>query len=135
MWSYVGNVGFKHMLYQVLIRWEFEKLGYDAHIEANLPSGRRIDVLAIGDRRIGVEVELKANEVRHKLNGVSSLDELYIVTDREILQEIRSKVGSLPSNVKLYSIGELLLELRNRLPERHGKIRFHPKNVKSNLNS
>jgi hypothetical protein len=124
MWSYVGNVGFKHMLYQVLIRWEFEKLGYDAHIEANLPSGRRIDVLAIGDRRIGVEVELKANEVRHKLNGVDSLDELYIVTDREILQEIRLKVGSLPSNVKLYSIGELLLELRNRLAEGRGKIRF-----------
>jgi len=115
LWNYIGNVGFEHLLYQVLVRWEFKKLGYDAHIEAKLPSGRRIDVLAVkGDRRIGVEVELNANvDLKAKLKVAEELDALYIVTSRSKFGEVRARLGKLPPKTHLYSIDRMLITLRN----------------------
>ena len=115
LWNYIGNVGFEHLLYQVLVRWEFKKLGYDAHIEAKLPSGRRIDVLAVkGDRRIGVEVELNANvDLKAKLKVAEELDALYIVTSRSKFSEVRARLGKLPPKTRLYSIDRMLMTLRN----------------------
>jgi hypothetical protein len=122
IWKHVGNVGFEHMLYQALIRWEFKKLGYDAHIEARISEGRRIDVLAVKDgERIGVEVELNANvDLRQKLNGIEGIDELYIVTRKEAFNEVRSKLGDLPRNVRLYSIDKFLQRLANLSGEGRG---------------
>jgi hypothetical protein len=122
IWKHVGNVGFEHMLYQALIRWEFKKLGYDAHIEARISEGRRIDVLAVKDgERIGVEVELNANvDLRQKLNGIEGIDELYIVTRKEAFNEVRSKLGDLPRNVRLYSIDKFLQRLANLSREGRG---------------
>jgi hypothetical protein len=122
IWRHAGNVGFEHLLYQVLIRWELKKLGYDAHIEVEISKGRRIDVLAIKDsRRIGVEIELNASiDLKQKLSGIEGLDELYIVTRKEIFAEVRNKLGSLPSNVKLYSIDRFLQKLRNLFNEKAG---------------
>jgi hypothetical protein len=115
IWKHVGNVGFEHMLYQALIRWEFKKLGYDAHIEARISEGRRIDVLAVKDgKKVGIEVELNANvDLRQKLNGIEGLDELYIVTRKEAFNEVKSKLGNLPVNVRLYSIDKFLQRLGN----------------------
>lgn len=98
LWKHVGNVGFEHLLYQVLIRWQFKKFGYDAHIEAKL-NGRRIDVLAEKDgEKIGVEVELNTNaNLRDKLDGIEGLDKLYIVTRKELFYEVKNKLGLLSS--------------------------------------
>jgi hypothetical protein len=110
------------MLYQALIRWEFKKLGYDAHIEARISEGRRIDVLAVKDgKKVGVEVELNANvDLRQKLNGIEGLDELYIVTRKEAFNEVKSKLGYLPVNVRLYSIDKFLQRLGNLSGEGRG---------------
>lgn len=125
LWKHVGNIGFEHMLYQVLIRWEFEKLGYEARLEVKLSEGRRMDVLAVKDgRKIGVEVELNANvNLKGKLNGIEGLNELYIVTSKEIFNEAKSELGVLPPHVKLYSIDKFLDMLRNLNVE---KIRINP---------
>ena len=125
LWKHVGNIGFEHMLYQVLIRWEFEKLGYEARLEVKLSEGRRMDVLAVKDgRKIGVEVELNVNvNLKGKLNGIEGLNELYIVTSKEIFNEAKSELGVLPPHVKLYSIDKFLDMLRNLNVE---KIRINP---------
>jgi hypothetical protein len=110
------------MLYQVLIRWQLKKIGYDAHIEVEIAKGRRIDVLAIKNgRRVGVEVELNANvDLKKKLNGIESLDELYIVTSKKLFNEVREKLGDLPSNVRLYSIDRFLEVFGNLAREEMG---------------
>jgi KaiC/GvpD/RAD55 family RecA-like ATPase len=122
VWKHVGNVGFEHMLYQVLIRWQLKKLGYDAHIEVEVAKGRRMDVLAIKNgRKIGIEVELNANvNLKEKLNEIETLDGLYIVTSKELFNEIREKLGDLPSNVKLYSIDRFLERFGNLFGEETG---------------
>jgi len=126
IWKHVGNVSFEHMLYQVLIRWQLKKLGYDAHIEVEIVKGRRVDVLAIKNgRRIGIEVELNANvDLRKKLSEVESLDELYIVTSKKLFNEIREKLGDLASNVRLYSIDRFLEVFGNLVGEEMGNNSF-----------
>ena len=56
------------MLYQTLIRWYLQKLGYDAHLEVTL-GNRRFDVLASnGKRKLAFEIELEASaNVKQKL--------------------------------------------------------------------
>jgi hypothetical protein len=99
-----------------------KKIGYDAHIEVEIAKGRRIDVLAIKNgRKIGVEVELNANiDLKKKLNGIESLDELYIVTSKKLFNEISEKLGDLPSNVELYSIDRFLEVFGNLAREEMG---------------
>lgn len=131
LWRRIGHVGFQHTLYQVLIRWGFKKLGYDARVEAKLTEGRRIDVLAVGDRRIGVEVELNPNvDLRHKLEGIESLDELYIVTSRELFHEVRERLEDVPDNVKVYSIDVMLRKLRDLSIEINGRNGINPEEGK-----
>lgn len=122
LWKHVGNVGFEHMLYQVLIRWQFKKLGYNAHVEVSL-NGRRIDVLAVKDgRKVGVEVELNAKiSLREKLKVANELDELYIVTSKKLFHEIRERLELPQSRVRLYSIDKFLERLRNLPVEKTGK--------------
>jgi hypothetical protein len=122
VWKHVGNVGFEHMLYQVLIRWQLKKIGYDAHIEVEIAKGRRIDVLATKNRRkIGIEVELNANvDLKQKLSEIESLDELYIVTSKKLFSEIREKLRDVSSNVKLYSIDRFLEAFGNLAGEEMG---------------
>jgi len=122
LWKHVGHVGFEHVLYQVLIRWQMQKLGYEGHIEYKIGS-RRIDVVAEdGKTRIGFEVELNPSpEIRHKLDGIESLDELYIVTRKELLDSIAECAGPLPKKVGLCSIESLLVGLRNLVSEYSGK--------------
>ncbi|MGQ9469465.1 MAG: hypothetical protein ACUVTD_06530, partial [Nitrososphaerales archaeon] len=133
LWRHVGNIGFEHMLYQALIRWEFLKLGYNAHIEASL-NGRRIDVLVVKDgRKIGIEVELSANvDLKQKLNGIDSLDELYIITRNDLFGQIKDRLGPLPNKVKVYSIDVFLKSLRNLSIEKVGMSSFKQNKAESN---
>jgi len=137
VWKHVGNVGFEHMLYQVLIRWELKKLGYNAHVEVETSKGRRIDVLATKNgRKVGVEVELNVNvDLKQKLSEVENLDGLYIVTSKEQFNEIREKLGGLPSNVKLYSIDRFLENIGNLVREEMGNNFFSGNKLKSNSSS
>jgi len=120
LWKHIGNVGFEHVLYQVLIRWEYKKLGYEAYMEAKLENGRRLDILAIkGVRRIGVEVELSPyNDQENKLMGIEFLSELYIVSNSEDnLKIIERKLNELNpailGNVKLLTVSKFLKALYN----------------------
>ena len=128
-WRYIGHVGYEHMLYQVLIRSGFEKIGYDAHLEVEVSRDRRIDVLAVkGKWRIGIEVELSANvDLRHKLEGIESLHALYIVTRKDMFYQIRDKLGDLPEKVRVYSIDVLLNKLRKLIAE-HKRINSFKQN-------
>ncbi|MEM2914589.1 MAG: hypothetical protein QXH91_04225, partial [Candidatus Bathyarchaeia archaeon] len=123
LWKHVGNVGFEHTLYQVLIRWRLKKLGYDAHVEVKVSEGRRVDVLAIkNDKRIGIEVELNPNaNLSQKLNGID-FDEFYIITKKEMFNEVKEKLGALPINTRVYSIDRFLKRLSNLSDE---KIRIN----------
>jgi len=118
LWRHVGHVGFEHVLYQVLIRWQIQKLGYTGHIEYRI-GNRRIDVLAEnGETRIGFEVELNPSpEIRGKLNGIEALTELYIVTRKDLLDSIAASIGPFPEKVGICSIENLLSELRNLVSE------------------
>ena len=84
-WRHIGKVGFEHVLYEVLVRYEFKKLGYEAHIEVKLSCGRKIDVLAVkGEEKIGVEIELSPyHHEEGKLRGVEELSRLFILSNSE----------------------------------------------------
>ena len=112
LWKRVGNVGFEHMLYQVLIRWGYQKLGYEARIEARVGK-RRVDVLALkGKDVIGVEIELNPyNEIESKLDVVDSLTRLYILSnDDEKLRIIAKRVGK-REKVRLLTVRRFLKSL------------------------
>ena len=132
LWKHVGNVGFEHMLYQVLIRWEFKKLGYDAHIEVNL-DGRRIDILAVKNgKKVGVEVELNTNiDLKQKFSGIEVLDQVYVVTSRKAFNRVREKLGTLSNNIMVYSIDKFLEKLRNLSTEEIGIDSFEQKRTES----
>ena len=114
LWEYIGNVGFEHVLYQVLIRYFMRKLGFNAKLEAKVGS-RRVDVLASNEqKKIAFEIELNPNvSLREKLSILDGLDALYIVTKKEYYSILKRKIGNAPSNVKVYSIDKLLERLRN----------------------
>jgi hypothetical protein len=101
------------MLYQTLIRWYLQKLGYDAHLEVNL-GNRRFDVLASNsNRKLAFEIELDASaDVKQKLEGIEAIDRLYIVTRKNLFYAIKSKINPIPQKVRLYSIEVLLEKLR-----------------------
>jgi hypothetical protein len=101
------------MLYQTLIRWYLQKLGYDAHLEVTL-GNRRFDVLASnGKRKLAFEIELDASvDLKQKLEGIEAIDRLYIVTRKNLFYAIKSKTNPIPQKVRLYSIEVLLEKLR-----------------------
>jgi hypothetical protein len=116
LWKHIGNVGFEHILYQVLIRYEYQKLGYQARIESEIQSGRRVDVLAVKENeKIGIEIELNPyNEQRNKLIGIDDLDELYILSNsEENLELIKARIGIIPSKVKFSTVRNFLAHLHN----------------------
>jgi hypothetical protein len=88
LWKKIGNVGFEHSLYQVLIAYSLRRKGYEATIEKKLASGRRLDVYCNdGKRKIGIEIELTTTNIEEKVEGIDELDSLVIlVKDNESLR-------------------------------------------------
>jgi hypothetical protein len=88
LWQKIGNVGFEHSLYQVLIAYSLRKKGYEATIEKKLASGRRLDVYCNdGKRKTGIEIELTTTNIEEKVEGIDELDSLVIlVKDDESLR-------------------------------------------------
>jgi len=112
LWRRVGRVGFEHALYQVLICVALRRLGWRARLEARVPGGRRVDVLAEkGGRLLGVEVELDAEGLEGKLECAGRLDALYVATRRGMEVEVEAKLTPLPGNVRVVSVDELLRTL------------------------
>jgi hypothetical protein len=80
LWEKVGNVGFEHSLYQVLIAYSLKSMGWQAFIEREVGGGRRVDVLAIReDKKIGIEIELGKDDIGGELRCPKQLDELAIL--------------------------------------------------------
>jgi len=134
LWKHVGNVGFKHMLFQVLIRWEYLKLGYEARMEAKVDK-KRVYVLAVkGDERIGIEIELNPNNCREdmldKLNG---LTKIYIVSDtKERLKVIKDRLTD-NGKVIFVTIRDFLISLHNMAWNYSGNYSSSQKKVEFNL--
>jgi len=134
LWKHVGNVGFKHMLFQVLIRWEYLKLGYEAHIEAKV-NNKRVDVLAVkGDERIGIEIELHPNNCREDmLDKLNWLTKIYIVSDtKERLKVIKDRLTD-NSKVIFVTIRDFLISLHNMARNYSGNYSSSQKKVEFNL--
>jgi hypothetical protein len=89
LWKKIGNVGFEHSLYQVLIAYSLRKKGYEATIEKKVASGRRLDVYCNdGKKKIGIEIELTTTNIEEKVEGIDELDSLVIlVKDEESLRD------------------------------------------------
>jgi hypothetical protein len=116
-WKHIGNVGFEHILYQVLIRYEYQKLGYEAHIEVKLPNGKRVDVLAVKEnKKIGVEIELNPyNEQANKTSLLKYLDELYVLLKEEKdLKIIKARLSN-SDKIKLLTIRDFLYNIERSL--------------------
>jgi hypothetical protein len=89
LWKKIGNVGFEHSLYQVLVAYSFRKKGYEATIEKKLASGRRLDVYYTdGMTKTGIEIEVTTKNIEEKVQGIDELDNLVIlVKDEESLRD------------------------------------------------
>lgn len=83
IWRRIGNVGFEHCLYQVLIAYNFRNRGLKATIEKALASGREVDVYVEGRERIGIEIELTTTNIEEKIRGIDELDRLIILVKAE----------------------------------------------------
>lgn len=131
-WQYITNVGFQHVLIQVLIRHYMQKLGFQARIEAKL-NNRRIDVLAIkNNKKIGFEIELSPDvNLGEKLAVAKELDALFIVTSNQAYPRLKSKLTSYSGSVYLFTITKLLERLRNIVKERMEKIPLIPNKSES----
>jgi len=130
LWEYIGNVGFEHRLYQVLIAYSFKNAGSQAFIEKDLGNGRRLDVLVLSDdKKIGIEVELNPSiDLRKILKSMKQLDELIIVCkDKSALNKIRETIDrvvypSLRKKMKIILIDKYLNGLRrNNRRDKKGK--------------
>ena len=124
LWRKIGQAGFEHRLYQVLIAYLYRKLGYQSFVEARL-NEVRVDVLAIGkNERIGIEIELDLDvDVENKLKALEKLDELIIACkEKEMLQKIKREF---PPNEKLkFLLLNQLISKLNILSKNQGKKSF-----------
>jgi hypothetical protein len=128
LWKKIGNVGFEHSLYQVLIAYSLRKKGYEATIEKKLASGRRLDVYCYdGERKTGIEIELTTKNIEEKVEGIDELDSLVIlVKDEESLRDgiIFLKARPAIKKVTVQKISEFLRE--NSTSNRPWNVRHQP---------
>jgi hypothetical protein len=118
LWERVGNVGFEHRLYQVLIAYSLKNMGWQAFIEREVGSGRRVDILAIREgKKIGIEIELGNVSLEEELRCLEQLDELAIlVADRETALRIRSEIQKLgKEKVWVCQVSKFLSKLRGEI--------------------
>jgi energy-coupling factor transporter ATP-binding protein EcfA2 len=117
LWEHVGNVGFEHVLYQVLIKYRHIEAGDQAYIEQEIGK-RRIDVLVKqGSKRIGIEIELStALQVKEKLSALSQLQELIIITkDFQTLNQIKEELSKVSDKLRFFTASYYLQFLNKRI--------------------
>jgi hypothetical protein len=114
LWKKIGNVGFEHSLYQVLVAYSLRKKGYEATIEKKLPSGRRLDIYCNdGKEKTGIEIELTTTNIEEKVEGIDELDSLVIlVKDEESLRDGVMFLKARPAieKVRIQKVSEFLRE-------------------------
>ncbi len=95
LWRFAGRTGFEHKLFQVLIAYRLREVGYDVFMERDV-NGKRLDILAIGEKRIGVEIVITPNMNAGLLNScLNELDELVIACkDSDILKIVKKTISS-----------------------------------------
>jgi hypothetical protein len=128
LWKKIGNVGFEHSLYQVLIAYSLRKKGYEAIIEKKLASGRRLDIYCYdGKRKTGIEIELTTTNIEEKVEGIDELDSLVIlVKDEESLRDGITFLRARPAikKVTVEKVNEFLRE--NSTNNRPWNVRHQP---------
>jgi hypothetical protein len=112
LWKKIGNTGFEHSLFQILIAFSFRNRGLTATIEKTLPSGRRVDVYVEGRERIGIEIELTTTNIEEKVRGIDSLDRLIIlVKDEQVFHDFVAFLRNAPNEkVRIARVNEFLRE-------------------------
>jgi hypothetical protein len=138
LWQKVGNVGFEHMLYQVLIAYSLKSSGWQAFIEKEVESGRRVDVLALKDsKKVGIEVELSNFDLEEELRCTEHFNELIIlVPEEKRVLELTEEVKRLgKQNVLVWQINKFLAKLRsNSRSEKNGINSFSENKPNSGSN-
>ena len=118
LWKKIGNIGFEHALYQVLIAYSFKKRGYEALIEKTLACGRRVDVfLRNGETRIAIEIEVTTTNYEPKLLGINEVSRLvFLVKDEktrlEIEERLRQQVRE--NKINVFEITKFLRSIDTR---------------------
>jgi len=120
-WSHIlhSGGGFEHRLHIVFIRNLALGAGYKVQIEKALSNGKRVDLLLHrGEKRIGVEIQLKGNRIEDKADGIEELDELVLVVrDLNSLGIMKREVAELDSElrlkVRIYTLGQYAKMLYN----------------------
>jgi hypothetical protein len=112
LWKKIGNTGFEHSLFQILIAYSFRNRGLRTTIEKTLPSGRRVDVYVEGRERIGIEIELTTTNIEEKIRGIDSLDRLIIlVKDEKVFHDFVAFLRNAPNEkVRIARVNEFLRE-------------------------
>jgi hypothetical protein len=95
-------------------------MGWQAFIEREVGSGRRVDILAIREgKKIGIEIELGNVSLEEELRCLEQLDELAIlVADRETALRIRSEIQKLgKEKVWVCQVSKFLSKLRGEISD------------------
>jgi len=103
LWKKIGNVGFEHSLYQVLVAYAFRKKGWEAGIEKEIMKGRRLDVLIQQNgTKVGVEIELTTADIENKVMGIEKLDRLvFLVKDEQTKTSFQERITKLACREKI----------------------------------
>jgi len=112
-WKHIGRVGFEHILYQTLLRLAYTRRGCEVRNEAKISEDRIVDVLVVeGEKKIGIEIELTTSyNLKEKLRGIESLDELHILVENEkTLLESEKKLDekTVPTAIRLFIANQYL---------------------------
>lgn len=117
LWKRTGYQNFEHQLYSVLIAYAYKNAGYQVSIEKEISVERRVDVLAVNEKKIAVEVELGPFVLEDELKALQNVDQLIIAVKSEAtLYETRMKLEEFPSEkrdkVRVCMVSEFIHELR-----------------------
>jgi hypothetical protein len=126
LWKKIGNTGFEHSLFQILIAFSFRNRGLRTTIEKTLPSGRRVDVYVESRERIGIEIELTTTNIEEKIRGIDSLDRLIVlVKDEKVFHDFVAFLRNAPNEkVRIARVNEFLRE--NSIRNSHGTGGINP---------
>ncbi len=119
LWKKIGNVGFEHSLYQVLVAYSFRKKGWEAYIEKQIAEGRWVDVVIKENGvKVGVEIELTTADLDAKVIGIERLDKLvFLVRDEEMKTSFQEKINQMAcrDKIEVFLVRKFLASIDSRI--------------------
>lgn len=111
-WSEVvsGKISFVHRLLQVIIRKYFDEQGFKTHLEFKA-SGKKVDVVALGEKRIAIEVSITSTpsfELAHLEYYKTEFDEVRLVVPTPKLDSYKAFFEKAGTGVIVQSIDDFM---------------------------